>query len=57
MTCFVLAFLIAFSRIYLGVHYFSDVVAGVVLGLLDAYIIYRFYLKNKIDERRHFYGE
>ena len=57
LTCFVLAFLIAFSRIYLGVHYFSDVVAGVVLGLLDAYIIYRFDLKNKIDERRHFYGE
>lgn len=28
----VLAFLIAFSRIYLGVHYLSDVIAGAIIG-------------------------
>ncbi|MBQ2676989.1 MAG: phosphatase PAP2 family protein [Clostridia bacterium] len=30
----VTAALIGFSRIYLGVHYFSDVVSGAVLGLI-----------------------
>lgn len=28
----VLAFLIAFSRVYLGVHYLSDVIAGAIIG-------------------------
>ena len=31
---FILASLIAFSRLYLRVHYFTDVFAGVVLGLV-----------------------
>ena len=29
-----LLILIAFSRIYLGVHYFSDVIGGIILGIL-----------------------
>jgi undecaprenyl-diphosphatase len=28
------AVLVAFSRLYLGVHYFSDVMAGAFIGLL-----------------------
>jgi len=35
---------ISFSRIYLGVHYLSDVVAGVVLGAFCAWIGYRWFL-------------
>ncbi len=50
LPCFILAFLIAFSRLYLGVHYFTDVVAGGALGLIDAYIVYRFYLKKHIED-------
>lgn len=33
---FVLAVAVAFSRVYVGVHYPSDVVAGAILGLLVA---------------------
>ncbi|MCL4372204.1 phosphatase PAP2 family protein [Candidatus Marsarchaeota archaeon] len=33
--------LILFGRVYLGLHYFTDILAGVGLSLLVAYIIYR----------------
>lgn len=36
---FALASLIAFSRIYLKVHYFTDVVMGIVLGILCSKIV------------------
>ena len=34
--------LILFGRVYLGVHYFTDVLAGVALSLVIAYIVYRY---------------
>ena len=40
---FLTAFLIAFSRIYLGVHYFSDIIGGIILGLGISYLICNFY--------------
>ena len=50
----ILAFLISFSRIYVHVHYFSDVIAGMivgivsaVLGILIAYGIYNLIQKKK----------
>ncbi|MGC8538085.1 MAG: phosphatase PAP2 family protein [Candidatus Micrarchaeia archaeon] len=34
--------LVLFGRVYLGVHYFTDVLAGVALSLVIAYIVYRY---------------
>lgn len=38
ITAYILAFLIAFSRLYVGVHYPSDVIAGALVGWLSAYL-------------------
>ena len=38
--------LVALSRLYLGVHYFSDVVAGIILGCIIAEV--NFKLTNKV---------
>ncbi len=48
IAALVLAALIAFSRMYLYVHYPSDILAGVVLGVLFAYIGMR--VSNKVFE-------
>lgn len=36
------AILIAFSRIYIGVHYPIDVVGGGIVGIFSAYVILKF---------------
>lgn len=43
------ALTVAFSRIYLGVHYLSDVIAGAVLGLMISYLVSE-YEKDIIKE-------
>ena len=40
----VLAFLVAYSRIYVGVHYPSDVVVGSLVGALGAFILCKLYV-------------
>lgn len=42
------AILIAFSRVYLMVHYLSDVVVGIALGLICAYIALYIFKKTTI---------
>ncbi|PHR34271.1 MAG: phosphatase PAP2 family protein [Fluviicola sp.] len=41
-----IAVLVSFSRIYLGVHYFSDVFVGGLVGTLIAYLVYHFIFLN-----------
>lgn len=48
---FILAFLIAFSRIFLCVHYPTDVLVGSILGIMTAFIVYICFkgIKRKIN--------
>ena len=39
---FGVALLVSFSRLYLGVHYLSDLIGGALLGTLFAWLMYRF---------------
>lgn len=44
--------IVSLSRIYLGVHYPSDVIIGATLGLIIGWAIYQFiYLRFKFDEK------
>lgn len=38
---YVLAALIAFSRLYLFVHYPTDILGGILLGIMDAMLVYK----------------
>ncbi len=47
----VLASLIAFSRLYVGVHYPSDVVAGILIGMFSAWLAVK--LVRSYDKKRY----
>lgn len=44
LLCLPIPLFVAFSRIFLGAHYLSDVVGGMVVGLLIAFLVVSFWL-------------
>ncbi len=42
---FLIALLVCFSRMYLGVHYFTDLLGGAILGTIISFILYKFVWK------------
>jgi undecaprenyl-diphosphatase len=46
-TVFLWATLMAYSRIYLGVHFISDIIPGILCGLFFGYLSYRLYLPGR----------
>jgi len=51
IIAFILAFLIAFSRIFVGVHYPLDTIAGILLGIGTAFIIKFMFEKYKLMKK------
>ncbi|MCH8157186.1 MAG: phosphatase PAP2 family protein [Nitrospinae bacterium] len=45
---YTIAILIGYSRVYLGVHYPSDVLAGAVCGILIGYLGYKYIYLNAL---------
>ncbi|MBH09020.1 MAG: hypothetical protein CMG74_01480 [Candidatus Marinimicrobia bacterium] len=50
LPLFSLAFIIAFSRIYIGVHYPGDVIVGSIFGYIMGWVILTFWVILKIRE-------
>lgn len=57
------ATIMAYSRIYLGVHFISDIVPGIFVGMLFGYLVYNLYvavrrkLLKKTDKPYRIYSE
>ena len=51
LACLPIPILIAFSRMYIGAHYLSDVVCAAILGTLCALLVTHFFLRQ-IENRR-----
>ncbi|OGG01569.1 hypothetical protein A2Z33_00105 [Candidatus Gottesmanbacteria bacterium RBG_16_52_11] len=49
---YLLAFGIAFSRVYLGVHYPLDVIAGSLLGTAIGWLILRYFRFRRVSSGR-----
>lgn len=54
LLLFLLALLVAYSRIYLSQHYFVDVYVGSIAGILSSWLIYYYFYKYRYNSKRHF---
>lgn len=52
-SSYLIALLVAYSRLYLGVHFFLDTVAGAVLGIVVVWMIFKLF---HIQQHRFHYG-
>jgi undecaprenyl-diphosphatase len=50
-TLLILAVVISYSRIYLGVHYLSDIIGGFLVATVVSVIVYRFVYKKLCQSR------
>lgn len=48
---FIAAILMNLSRIIAGVHYPSDILGGVIVGVFTAYVVFRFIEKRKVKNK------
>jgi membrane-associated phospholipid phosphatase len=46
-VCFITALLAGYSRIYLSQHFFQDVYAGSLIGVISAVLVYQFIMDRK----------
>lgn len=51
VPCLILAFVIALSRLYVGVHYPTDVICGMIIGTLIALIVFWLFGEKKYKNR------
>lgn len=51
LICLLFIFLIPVSRIYMGAHWFTDVLGGFLLGLICLYTLSWFYLRHRADKQ------
>ncbi len=49
IACFLLACIVAYSRVYLSQHFLGDIVAGSMIGTLGALILYMVFFKQDRD--------
>jgi undecaprenyl-diphosphatase len=47
-SIFLWAVLTSYSRIYLGVHFISDIICGMLAGMILGYIVYKIYLYSRM---------
>ena len=49
--CLLFALIVCFSRVYFGLHYFSDVIFGGILGVLVGILVLKLEDKFKLSKK------